>query len=159
ISPEGKSTPLHASGPLSLTRRPRLLPPFSSLTSLSAAAPEPAAEFPSGRLALILVNAIAVLLRAGGGQGLAGASRHGPGGCTAAPGWPSSHPMDGPAGRDPQDHPDRINWLPSDVYTLRGRFRQLRAAHFDFRALYRRVQQARHQGAGPAAPSNVRPLS
>ncbi len=43
-----------------------------------------------------------------------------------------------------EDHTDEINRLQSDVYALRDRIKLLRDAHFDFSALYRIVQQARH---------------
>lgn len=43
-----------------------------------------------------------------------------------------------------EDHTDEINRLQSDVYALRDRLKTLRDAHFDFSALYRIVQQARH---------------
>jgi len=43
-----------------------------------------------------------------------------------------------------EDHTDEINRLQSDVYALRDRIKTLRDAHFDFSALYRIVQQARH---------------
>lgn len=43
-----------------------------------------------------------------------------------------------------EDHTDEINRLQSDVYALRDRIKLLRDAHFDFSALYRIVEQARH---------------
>ena len=43
-----------------------------------------------------------------------------------------------------EDHTEEINRLQSDVYALRDRIKLLRDAHFDFSALYRIVQQARH---------------
>jgi predicted RNase H-like nuclease (RuvC/YqgF family) len=43
-----------------------------------------------------------------------------------------------------EDHTDEINRLQSDVYALRDQIKLLRDAHFDFSALYRIVQQARH---------------
>ncbi len=43
-----------------------------------------------------------------------------------------------------EDHTDEINRLQSDLYALRDRLKLLRDAHFDFSALYRILQQARH---------------
>ncbi len=43
-----------------------------------------------------------------------------------------------------EDHADEINRLQSDIYGLRDRLKLLRDAHFDFSALYRILQQARH---------------
>ncbi len=42
------------------------------------------------------------------------------------------------------DHTDEINRLQSDIYALRDRLKSLRDAHFDFSALYRILQQAKH---------------